>query len=137
MTVNDTGNSAYIISNRNDTGGTDYRKRIYTYRWFFRNTGSGSERAQSSWSYFEFEGVDRILQVVCIKEVVYLLMEYGDEVWLEEMPVMDRMEDDVAAPFPILLDRRTGTDSSVPAWGANGQGHLRPSGEADHLHAAV
>ena len=114
MTVNDTGNSAYIISNRNDTGGTDYRKRIYTYRWFFRNTGSGSERAQSSWSYFEFEGVDRILQVVCIKEVVYLLMEYGDEVWLEEMPVMDRMEDDVAAPFPILLDRRTGTDSSVP-----------------------
>ena len=42
-------------------------------------------------------------------------MEYGDEVWLEEMPVMDRMEDDVAAPFPILLDRRTGTDSSVPS----------------------
>ena len=115
MTVNDTGNSAYIISDRYDQGGTDYRKRIYTYRWFFRNTGNGSERAQSSWSYFEFEGVDRVLQVACIKEVVYLLMEYGSEVWLEQMPVMDRMEDDVAAPFPILLDRRTGTDSSVPA----------------------
>ena len=133
MTVNDTGNSAYIISDRYDQGGTDYRKRIYTYRWFFRNTGNGSERAQSSWSYFEFEGVDRVLQVACIKEVVYLLMEYGSEVWLEQMPVMDRMEDDVAAPFPILLDRRTGTDSSVPA-GVR-QGGYRRRGEGDHVHA--
>lgn len=115
MTVNDTGNSAYIISDRSDTGGTDYRKRIYTYRWFFRNTGQGAERAQSSWSYWEFEGVDRILQVVCIKEILYLLMEYGDEVWLETLPVMDRMQDDVASPFPLLLDRRVGTDASVPS----------------------
>ena len=115
MTVNDTGNSAYVISNRVEPGGTDFRTRIYTYRWFFRNTGGGSERAQSSWSYFEFEGVDRILQVVCIKEVVYLLMEYGNEVWLETLPVMDRMEEDVAAPFPMLLDRRTGTVSTIPA----------------------
>ena len=114
MTVNDTGNSMYVISDRNDPGGIDYRKRIYTYRWFFRNTGGGSERAQSSWSYFEFEGVDRILQVVCIEEVVYLLMEYGTDVWLEKMPVMDRMEEDIAAPFPMLLDRRTGTQTSVP-----------------------
>ena len=114
MTVNDTGNSAYIISDRSDPGGTNYRKRIYTYRWFFRNTGAGAERAQSSWSYFEFEGVDRILQVVCIKEIIYLLMEYGDEVWLEMMPVMDRMQEDTAAPFPMLLDRRVGTHSSVP-----------------------
>ena len=117
MTVNDTGNSAYIISDRNDSsrGGPDYRKRIYTYRWFFRNTGQGSERAQSSWSYFEFEGVDRILQVVCIKEILYLLMEYGDEVWLETLPVMDRMQEDMAAPFPVLLDRRVGTATSVPS----------------------
>ena len=115
MTVNDTGNSAYIISDRNSPGGPDFRKRIYTYRWFFRNTGSGAERAQSSWSYWEFEGVDRILQVVCIKEILYLLMEYGDEVWLETLPVMDRMQDDVASPFPLLLDRRVGTDFSVPA----------------------
>jgi len=115
MTVNDTGNSAYIISDRNNPGGTDFRKRIYTYRWFFRNTGGGAERAQSSWSYWEFEGVDRVLQVVCIKEVLYLLMEYGSEVWLETLPVMDRMQDDVASPFPLLLDRRVGTDSSVPA----------------------
>lgn len=115
MTVNDTGNSAYIISDRAEPGGTNYRKRVYTYRWFFRNTGNGAERAQSSWSYWEFEGVDRVLQVVCIKEILYLLMEYGNEVWLETLPVMDRMEDDIASPFPILLDRRVGTVSSVPA----------------------
>ena len=114
MTVNDTGNSAYLISDRNDPGGVDYRKRIYVYKWFFRNSGSGTERAQSSWSYFDFEGVDRILQVVCIEEVVYLLMEYGDQVWLEHMPVMDRMQEDMPAPFAMLLDRRVGTHSSVP-----------------------
>lgn len=101
MTVNDTGNSAFMISGR-----SGFEDRIYVYKWFFRNTGQGAERAQSSWSYWEFEGCDEVLQVVCIRENLYCLMRYGAKVFLEVIPVMDRMQEATGAPFVLLLDRR-------------------------------
>jgi hypothetical protein len=110
MTVNDTGNALFAIS-----GKTGYKRRIYVYKYFFRNTGSGAERAQSSWSYWEFNGVDEVLQVVCIRETLYCLMRYGDEVFLEVIPVMDRMSELLGTPYPLLLDRRVSTTTVTPA----------------------
>jgi len=116
MTVNDTGNAAFLLSSKNDTGmlGADYRKRIYVYKWFLRNRGEGAERAQNSWSYWEF-GADEVLQVVCIREILYCLMRYGDEVWLEQISVLDRAEESVDAPYPLLLDRLVSTTTATPA----------------------
>jgi hypothetical protein len=110
MTVNDTGNSLYAISEK-----AGYQKRIYTYKWFFRNSGQGAERAQSSWSYWEFNGVDEVLQVACIQEALYCLMRYGEEVYLEMVPVMDRMAPLVEGPYPLLLDRRVSTTTATSA----------------------
>ena len=110
LTVNDTGNSAFIISGR-----AGYEDRIYVYKWFFRNTGQGVERAQSSWSYWQFSGADRVLQVVVIRENLYCLMEYGSEVFLEVIPVMDRMQEAVGAPFVMLLDRRVSNTTLTSA----------------------
>ena len=106
MTVNDTGNAAFMIS-----GGEGFKNRIYVYKWFFRNTGSGAERAQSSWSHWEFNGCDEVLQVVCIREALYCLMRYGQQVFLEVIPVMDRMQEPTGAPFVLLLDRRVSNTS--------------------------
>ena len=116
MTVNDTGNAAFLLSSKNDTGmlGADYRKRIYVYKWFLRNRGEGAERAQNSWSYWEF-GADEVLQVVCIREILYCLMRYGDEVYLEQISVLDRAEESVDAPYPLLLDRLVSTTTATPA----------------------
>lgn len=117
MTVNDTGNSAFIISEKVVTTGmepTDYRKRIYTYKWFLRNQGGGVERAQNSWSFWEF-GADEVLQITCIREVLYCLMRYGSDVYLELIPVLDRSEEQGAAPYPMLLDRLVGTTSYTAA----------------------
>jgi hypothetical protein len=116
LTVNDTGNAAYLISGRNTPGalGTDYRKRIYTYKWYLRNQGEGAERAQNSWSYWEF-GADEILQVTCIREMLYCLMKYGDDVYLEVISCMDRAEEGVSAPYPLLLDRLTSTTTATPS----------------------
>lgn len=116
LTVNDTGNAAFLISSKVTTGvtGIDYRKRIYTYKWFLRNSGSGAERVQNSWSFWEF-GADEVLQITCIRETLYCLMRYGNEVFLERMSVLDRSEESVAAPYPMLLDRLTGTSATVPA----------------------
>ena len=118
LTINDTGNAAFLISSKNVTvaqgAPVDYRKRIYTYKWFLRNQGSGAERVQNSWSYWEF-GADEVLQIVCIRETLYCLMRYGTNIYLESISVLDRAEEDVFAPYPMLLDRLTGTMDSVPA----------------------
>ena len=114
LTVNDTGNALFAISGQHTIGigGIDQRKRVYVYKYFFRNTGQGAERAQSSWSHFELTGADQILQVLCIKETLYLLVQYGNEVYLESMEVSDRQGDDNAeGPYELLLDRYVTNDA--------------------------
>lgn len=113
LTVNDAGNSSFLVSSRNEAGGIDYRKRIYTYKWFLRNTGSGPERVQNSWSYWEF-GADEVLQVVCIREILYCLMRYGDKVYLEAISVLDRAEEPSNGLLPVLLDRLVSNTSATP-----------------------
>ena len=116
MTVNDTGNSAYVISEADTSsvvGGADYRSRVYVYKWFFRNSGQGTERAQSSWSYWQFNG--QVLQVEVIEEQLFVLVLHGSEVWLERISVMDRMGEEVSAPYPMLLDRLVSTSTATPA----------------------
>jgi hypothetical protein len=118
MTVNDTGNGLFAISGKYSAGagGIDYRKRIYVYKYFFRNQGGGVERAQSSWSYFELTGADEILQVLCVEEDLYLLVQYGSEVYLEKMSVKDRQEETADfAPYAMLLDRRVTSTTDTPA----------------------
>jgi len=103
--VNDTGNSAYFISSQ-----TGYENRIYVYKFFFRNTGNGAERAQSSWSHWEFKG--KVLQIICIREVLYCLLQQGGQVFLELIPVQDRSNTSV---YPLLLDRGISTTADTPA----------------------
>jgi len=118
MTVNDTGNAVFAISGKASTGvgSTEYRNRIYVYKYFYRNQGGGVERAQSSWSYFQLTGADQILQVLCVQEELYLLVLYGTEVYLERMSVKDRQEEtDGFAPYALLLDRRVTSTTETPA----------------------
>ena len=123
LAVNDTGNSMFAISGKNTTGGTDFRSRVYTYKYFFRNQGGGVERAQSSWSYWQFEGVDEVLQILCVEETLYLLMRYGTDIYLEKMSVKDRQEETaMPAPYAMLLDRRIDTTTDTPASVRMGRG---------------
>ena len=110
LTGNDTGNSWFAISEK-----AGYQDRIYVHKYFYRNTGSGAERAQSSWSYWQLSGADKILSILCVQEAMYFLAEYGTEVWLEKMPVADRLSDAAPYPYPLLLDRRVSTTTGTPA----------------------
>ena len=111
MTVNDTSNAVFSISSA-----AGYEDRIYVYKYFIRNAGSGAERAQSSWSYWHFSGADEILQVLCIRETLFSLVRYGSEIFLEKIPVQDRSpEPPTNAPYPLLLDRRISTTTETPA----------------------
>lgn len=108
MTVNDTSNSLYVISSQ-----SGHQDRIYVYKYFYRNLGQGAERAQSSWSHWTFNGADEVLQVLCVREALYCLMRYGSEVFLEVIPIMDRMSETTGGPYPLLLDRRVSTTTAT------------------------
>lgn len=104
----------------NDTAGVwfaitmaaGFQDRIYVYKFADRSTGSGVERVQRSWSYWEMPG--RVLQVLCVLETLYLLIEYPDgSVWLESMPVADRLTTD--ALTTLLLDRMVTTTAATPS----------------------
>ena len=110
LTTNDTGNTWFALSDK-----SGFEKRIYVYKYFYRNQGEGSERAQSSWSYWEFKGVTKILQILCVEEVIYLLAEYGNDVWLEKVAVSDRLSDVTPSPYPFLLDRQISTTTETPS----------------------
>ena len=111
MTVNDTSNAVFAIS-----GAAGFENRIYVYKYFIRNAGQGAERAQSSWSYWELEAADEILQVLCVRETLFCLVRYGTNIFLEKMPVQDRSpEPPTNAPYPLLLDRRVSTTTETPA----------------------
>jgi hypothetical protein len=110
MTVNDTSNGLFLISSR-----SGHQNRIYVYKYFFRNTGQGAERAQASWSHWTFNGADEVLQVLCVRETLYCLMRYGTEVYLESIPVMDRMNETAGGSYPLLVDRRVSTTTGTSA----------------------
>ena len=68
MTVNDTSNAVFAVSDQ-----TGHKSRIYVYKYHqaIRNSGSGAERAQSSWSYWDLESADEVLQILCIRETLF------------------------------------------------------------------
>lgn len=109
LTANDTGNVWFAISDQQG-----YQDRIYVFKYFYRNSGDGAERVQSSWSYWQFNGADKVLQVLCVQEALFMLMQYGNEVWLEKMPVADRLSELAPNPWPFLLDRRVSTYTETP-----------------------
>ena len=110
ITANDTGNCWFALS-----GKTGYQQRLYAYKYFYRNSGGGAERAQSSWSYWQLSGAEKILNALCVKETIYLLAEYGTDVWLEKISAADRTADVLPNPYQLLLDRRVTTTTATPA----------------------
>ncbi len=110
VSANDTGNSMFVLP-----GKPGYRKRIYVYKYLYRNTGGGMERAQSSWSYWELNGANEICSMLCVDETIYMLVRYSNEVWLEKIAVPDRLSDASPNPYPLLLDRMVSTTSATPA----------------------
>ena len=110
LSANDTGNAWFAISEKEG-----YQNRIYVFKFYYRNSGQGSERAQASWSYWQFSGADQVLQILCVQETLYALMRYGTAVWLERIPVADQLSELEGNPAPALLDRQVTTSMAAPA----------------------
>ena len=92
---------------------TAAQNRIYVYKYSDRGGAQGMERIQRSWSYWQLNGASRVRQILCVTETLYLLTEYPDgSVWLERMPVADRLS--TSALTLLLLDRAVTTTTATP-----------------------
>ena len=120
LASNDIGYSWFAISEK-----PGYRSRIYVFKYFNRSTAEGLRREQSSWSYWDLNGATRILQIVCVQEVLYILVQYESSVWLERMSVTDKASEPGGRPRP-LLDRLVSTTNDTPAALRVGEGTYNP-----------
>lgn len=84
--------------------------RVYKYFW------SGRDKVQSSWSYWDFPDVTRILGYSFINSSVYFVLKRADGVFLEKMELDTGYEDGSGTGFNLRADRKVfSTDASVSA----------------------
>jgi hypothetical protein len=109
LAQNDSGNAVFALSNR-----AGHQNRIYVYKYFIRSAGGSAEKIQSSWSHWEFPAAEKILDIICVEETLYMLVQYGAEVWLDCISATDRLRNVEPAPYPFALDRLVSTTAETP-----------------------
>lgn len=111
IAANETSNVWFAISDK-----SDYRQNIYVHKYYYRNSGGGAERVQSSWSHWRLGDAVWVLSALCVEETLYLVTRYpGGQAWLEKVPVADRTSDATPRPYSLLLDRQASTTTRTPA----------------------
>jgi hypothetical protein len=80
----------------------DEPRRIYLYKFFFQD----DTKLQSSWSYWELEGVKTIVGADILDSDLYLTVEYADGVYLERVSLRPETVD-VGTNIELLVDRKT------------------------------
>ena len=79
----------------------DEPRRIYLYKFFFQD----DTKLQSSWSYWELEGVKTIVGADILDSDLYLTIEYADGVYLERVALRPETVD-VNTNIELLVDRK-------------------------------
>lgn len=80
----------------------DEPRKIYLYKFFFQD----DTKLQSSWSYWELEGVKTIVGVDILDSDLYLTIEYADGVYLERVALRPETVD-LNTNIELLVDRKT------------------------------
>ena len=86
--------------------------QVFVYKFYWGD----KEKLQSSWSTFEFDEGDTILDVAFIDTVAYFVIERADGVYLESMDLQP--SDDTGFVYCLRLDRRI-EDTGVYNSGTN------------------
>jgi len=76
--------------------------RVYVYKFYW---ASDTEKAQSSWSYWEFGANDVVLSGSVQDNYLHLLVDRSDGTYLEKIPLAPNDTAD-GATYQIYLDRR-------------------------------
>lgn len=79
------------------------RNRLYVYKYVW---GDEQQKAQSSWSYWEFDPTAIILSTACLDSYVYLLIQRAAGVFLERINLQSLIPS-FGLPHTVYLDRQT------------------------------
>jgi hypothetical protein len=79
----------------------DNPRRLYLYKFFFQD----DTKLQSAWSYWEMTGSKTIIGADFLDSDLYLVVQYSDGVYLEQVVIRPENVDS-GAPFEMLLDRK-------------------------------
>lgn len=110
ITADDATNSLYLISDKDG-----HKDRVYVYKYLYRASDGGMQKVQSAWSYWQLNGADQVRQVLATQEMLYLITQYGNELWMERTNISDEVTSSAQLPFNLLLDRWVSTETSTPA----------------------
>lgn len=87
------------------------RNRLYVYKYVW---GNAQEKAQSSWSYWEFDPAATILSTVCLDSYVYLLIQRADGVFLERINLQSLVPS-FGLDHTVYLDRQVSVTGTYDA----------------------
>lgn len=76
------------------------RDTMYVYKFLFLN----DSKAQASWSRWTFAG--EIIGADFINSIMYLVINRGDNTFLEKLPINYNTKDFVSEPYRVMLDRK-------------------------------
>jgi hypothetical protein len=79
----------------------DNPRRVYLYKFFFQD----DTKLQSAWSYWELTGSKTIIGADFLDSDLFLVVQYSDGVYLEQVVIRPENVDS-GAPFEMLLDRK-------------------------------
>lgn len=91
-------------------------EEMRTSLWLYKYFWNGSEKIQSAWSRWDMCG--EVLSAAILNTGVYLIMQYGDGVYLEKMDITPGYKDE-GETFEYCLDRKiTERDVTLGAYDA-------------------
>lgn len=91
-------------------------EEMRTSLWLYKYFWNGSEKIQSAWSRWDMCG--EVLSAAILNMGVYLIMQYGDGVYLEKMDITPGYKDE-GETFEYCLDRKiTERDVTLGAYDA-------------------
>jgi hypothetical protein len=108
LTVDNASNLLAVLTRR-----AGYKNTVFVNKHFYGSNAEGNlVKVQNSWSRWTFP-CEEVLDVLAVKEQLYLVTKCGTKVHLEVVDIRDQLTDDAQLP---LLDRwvSTGTETLAP-----------------------
>lgn len=91
-------------------------EEMRTSLWLYKYFWNGSEKIQSAWSRWDMCG--EVLSAAILNTGIYLIMQYGDGIYLEKMDITPGYKDE-GETFEYCLDRKlTERDVTLGAYNA-------------------
>ena len=92
---------------------SENNNRLYVYKWYWSAGSSVADRAskvQSSWSYWEFNSGDTILDISVLDNYLYMVVSRSDGVFIEK--ILLQPISDTGLNYNVRLDRKVSLTGS-------------------------